>query len=108
MLRGFRGIVTGDNPFSDLEAKEARFNTPEGVEGFSSWDAIFLHCSCGSVSIPRRVLRGFRGHVPSSPESADAFNRFNTPEGVEGFSSVLATRSGQLYAGPAFQYPGGC
>jgi len=62
-----------------------RFNTPEGVEGFSSpvADAI-LDAVRELVSIPRRVLRGFRGQ--------------------ENVTFPVDYNADDL----AFQYPGGC
>ena len=51
------------------------FNTPEGVEGFSSWFAAVEGLVWGE------------------------FNGFNTPEGVEGFSSRTSDRN------PAAIYP---
>ena len=85
------------------------------------------------VSIPRRVLRGFRDDFPdwvpndedvgfNTPEGVEGFSRlaptapnpgapnrgrFNTPEGVEGFSSSRASLNVSVTV-PWFQYPGGC
>ena len=60
------------------------FNTPEGVEGFSSKYA--------DIKKTVKTLKGF-----------------NTPEGVEGFSRELQQRWGVVYGSRCgFQYPGGC
>ena len=49
-----------------------------------------------SVSIPRRVLRGFRDTLVSGPDLiATVIVGFNTPEGVEGFSRRDQGDSGQ-------------
>ena len=63
-----------------------RFNTPEGVEGFSRVEMLEEAQAMVAVSIPRRVLRGFR-----------ASTRLWTPA----FSYML-----QRWVW--FQYPGGC
>ena len=83
------------------------FNTPEGVEGFSRDDNAWPDCELEVVSIPRRVLRGFRGL--SDLADIMALLRFNTPEGVEGFSRAVY-REGVAPFGAlkTFQYPGGC
>ena len=82
VLRGFRGSAA-----RRAWVSSKRFNTPEGVEGFSR-AATQVHGtgfpqSC--VSIPRRVLRGFR--VIDTNVDFEHLDGFNTPEGVEGFSS---------------------
>ena len=86
-----------------------------------------------SVSIPRRVLRGFR--APGRlwwPGKQPRSSRFNTPVGVEGFSSCARSDAAGLAIGfntpegvegfsrkngviqklplcfEKFQYPGGC
>ena len=112
VLRGFRAF----NALQEAKAKFDGFNTPEGVEGFSSEstlgqngggchpqryvsiprrvlrgfrafpDRVQYIRSIG-VSIPRRVLRGFRGGDNHGKEISIRSQRgFNTPEGVEGFS----------------------
>ena len=46
-----------------------------------------------AVSIPRRVLRGFRDSAGVNLDGMDmASISFNTPEGVEGFSSWIPNR----------------
>ena len=82
VLRGFRGV--GNTPTLLLSCGQ-RFNTPEGVEGFSSsgkrprpsiqWELAW------TVSIPRRVLRGFRGPGPSTRRTWPMSNRFQYPGG---------------------------
>ena len=62
------------------------FNTPEGVEGFSS-------------------LRGVMTYTTKCwPEVLG----FNTPEGVEGFSRLPWPFQGLTDKALRFQYPGGC
>ena len=58
------------------------------------------------VSIPRRVLRGFRVDWQRI-RSTKTPVCFNTPEGVEGFSSDKISDAVEFY-GMVFQYPGGC
>ncbi len=74
-----------------LKASPFSFNTPEGVEGFSSGVAPFGALkSAVTVSIPRRVLRGFRGYYERGVPARMRPDRFNTPEGVKGFSRLSA------------------
>ncbi len=134
VLRGFRETMEAKQNFANN-----RFNTPEGVEGFSR---IVKHelqviLNAAKVSIPRRVLRGFRGplrpsHSDFIPQHQVSIPRrvlrdfrdgirsvvtdiprqpacFNTPEGVEGFSRLLYGAAILAKLNPrVFQYPGGC
>ena len=61
------------------------------------------------VSIPRRVLRGFRATVCGC-EFEVVFDEsgFNTPEGVEGFSRTTMKVIKKSKRDGKFQYPGGC
>ena len=61
------------------------------------------------VSIPRRVLRGFRvGGAEALHVRHLAVHGFNTPEGVEGFSRNNGpTGEGQGRSGPGFNTPEG-
>jgi len=76
------------------------FNTPEGVEGFSSEVAaleagVSPRTRRNFVSIPRRVLRGFRERRWTKSSLFGwpwRGSRFNTPEGVEGFSRWRSSR----------------
>ena len=87
VLRGFRDAVAGAHATS-TPLRISRFNTPEGVEGFSSPPELAEAEGPGpqGVSIPRRVLRGFRGPV----------------------SIWNSMYRHWLPWSPAFQYPGGC
>ncbi len=86
VLRGFRVLsaIVEEGGYPLIVG----FNTPEGVEGFSRLDQEELCSDCYAVvSIPRRVLRGFRDELdPRVRAAVDA--SFNTPEGVEGFSRL--------------------
>ena len=85
VLRGFR--ATRSFLRSGTRWTRWSFNTPEGVEGFSSGVAPFGALkSAVTVSIPRRVLRGFRAYYERGVPARMRPDRFNTPEGVEGFS----------------------
>ena len=61
VLRGFRA-GTGQRAYKPAPGKVMGFNTPEGVEGFSSVHPVYATFLAlrNAVSIPRRVLRGFR------------------------------------------------
>ena len=112
MLRGFRDVK---KTISTLETAGISFNTPEGVEGFSS-------------RRPRR-WRSSRGCLGSfnTPEGVEGFSSgpseivldavheklppgFNTPEGVEGFSSSAQPAhesAGQMARRGGFNTPEG-
>ena len=97
VLRGFRGCLR--SLLYDFVATRAGFNTPEGVEGFSSSSSrnpSRPRKSSSSVSIPRRVLRGFRVAEDKSRVVGPARFSFNTPEGVEGFSRPPACAQGPV------------
>ena len=61
------------------------FNTPEGVEGFSRAQALaegrVEGRNEGQVSIPRRVLRGFRGSIFGCRGTCITQLRFQYPGG---------------------------
>ena len=181
VLRGFRAVPQRSR---DTTSCLRGFNTPEGVEGFSRGCAAVSYVSNPyavsiprrvlrgfraaaamervfrvnyGVSIPRRVLRGFRGvsqarwraqdlvsiprrvlrgfrawpayasagrmaHRFNTPEGVEGFSSsrsprglswssissFNTPEGVEGFSSGTTAATNAALKAAGFQYPGGC
>ena len=111
---GVEGFSSGHRSTAHGNPLHQRFNTPEGVEGFSSYLAdVFAEAgepltvsisrrvlrgfrafagveaaeAMQSVSIPRRVLRGFRDPTSDVVVAKPHRERFNTPEGVEGFSS---------------------
>ena len=74
-------------PSGNLSGRRLSFNTPEGVEGFSSFKSTTSWYPLLPVSIPRRVLRGFReGWRKRKAQVRKDLGSFNTPEGVEGFS----------------------
>ncbi len=135
VLRGFR--VGGAEALHVRHLAVHGFNTPEGVEGFSRLhhhepgreaqhgglvsiprrvlrgfrgpDPVDRHGGPQGVSIPRRVLRGFRGRLRITSGVSPLGTGFNTPEGVEGFSRA-SQRAYQPKPGTVvmFQYPGGC
>ena len=83
---GVEGFSSGGDWLARQTLQTESFNTPEGVEGFSSvgeWRTKAQEATGLEVSIPRRVLRGFRDSAKRGTPSTSPLDS-------------------------AFQYPGGC
>ena len=104
-VEGFSRVITRPD---NSQTSTVGFNTPEGVEGFSSLQRKSINSEpwfADDVSIPRRVLRGFR--APQPFRESRWGTRVSIPRRVlRGFRGKSCHANGNHVR--SFQYPGGC